>query len=341
MSTPGSSRLADRLKPSLNLGDHVRSLQWSPDGSGVLVALASGELVRVHAERNEIERRWNAHAMGVLTATYCDSGRIIVSTGEESRVRWWKVEDGSMLKEERGKNWTEQAVWSEEAGLLALACGKAVSLRRADGSLAAELPVHESSVSAIAWRGDAKGLGTACFGHVRLFRLGESKPYEDLAWKTSFLSLAWSPNGRHVAAGSHEKTITYWKLPFREREPLYMSGYAQKIKCLSWDRESRFLASDGGDEVTVWDVSGKGPAGSKPIVLSGHGHPISALAFSPKVDLLASGCAGGGVRLWNPQRGDAGLPAAQLEGEVTQVAWAPDGSRLCAATSQGALQFIQ
>ena len=44
-----------------------------------------------------------------------------------------------------------------------------------------------------------------------------------------------------------------------------MSGYSTKVRELSWHANSRFLATGGGPAVVVWDFSGKGPAGSKPV----------------------------------------------------------------------------
>jgi hypothetical protein len=49
-----------------------------------------------------------------------------------------------------------------------------------------------------------------------------------------------------------------------------MSGYPTKIRELSWHANSRSLATAGGPSVVVWDFSGKGPAGSKPISLDHH-----------------------------------------------------------------------
>eukprot|EP01048_Picozoa_sp_COSAG05_P005870 COSAG05_NODE_361_length_10793_cov_141.983262_3_plen_223_part_00 len=41
--------------------------------------------------------------------------------------------------------------------------------------------------------------------------------------------------------------------------------YSSKITGLCWSRTSRYLATSGGNQVTIWDFAGRGPAGSTPI----------------------------------------------------------------------------
>ena len=79
---------------------------------------------------------------------------------------------------------------------------------------------------------------------------------------------------------------------------------------LSWDHTSRFLATGGGDPPCVWDVSGKGPAGTKPRQLQAHQAKVTALAFQHAGPMLASGGADGQVALWQPAKNQRLLTAA-------------------------------
>lgn len=324
----------------LNLGDHVRQISWSPDSRWLAVALGNGELVVVDVANASIARRWQAHSLGALTVAWGSQAGWLASSGEDGFVRWWNPSDGARLREAREKSWVEHLAWQPGGELLASASGRSLKLWGADGAVVSEYSRHESTIAAMLWRPDGKGLGTACFGRVQLLRLGEAKPYEDLVLKTSHISLAWSPNGRHVAAGSQENTVTYWKLPFREKEPLHMSGYASKVRALAWDRESRFLATGGGPLLTVWDVSGAGPAGRAPLQLKGHTQRITQVAYQNRGDTLASGSIDGSVWLWLPARSTGGMPAAQLASEVSALSWSPNDQWLVAGTASGLLQII-
>jgi WD40 repeat protein len=324
-----------------SLGDHVRDLAWSPDGRTLAAALGSGEVVLVDGASGGVLRRWPAHKFGVFRVAWSSRSGGLASSGEDGAVRWWNPADGARLREHVDRGWVEHLAWSPDGTLLACAAGRVLRVWTEDGAVALQYDQHPSTISAMVWRGDGKGIGTACFGRVQLLRLGETRPYEDLRWKTSHVSLAWSPNGRHLAAGSQENTVTYWKLPFRDPEPLHMSGYPSKVKALAWDRESRWLATAGGPAITIWDVSGPGPSGTKPQQLEGHHERITSMAWQRAGDVLASADAGGGVWLWHPKRGNGGMPAATLQDEATALAWSPDEKQLAIGTAGGRLQLVR
>lgn len=334
---------APPLPPSpvaLQLADHARQISWSPDSRWLAAALGSGEMVIIDAAQAAIISRWRAHKQAALTVAWSPRSPIVASSGEDGWLRWWNPIDGSLIRESREKGWIEQLAWQPQGELLAGAAGRVVKVWNPEGEITFEYGTHESTIAAMVWRPDGKGLGTACFGQVQLIRLGEAKPYEDLRLKTSHISLAWSPNGRHVAAGSQENTVTYWKLPFRDKAPLHMSGYASKVRALAWDSESRFLATGGGELITVWDVSGPGPAARKPAQLQGSAARVTLLAYQQRGETLASGSLDGSVWLWNPARGGGGVRAADLGAEISCLSWSPDQRLLAAASAEGQLQII-
>lgn len=120
-----------------------------------------------------------------------------------------------------------------------------------------------------------------------------------------------------------------------------MSGYPAKVRQLAWDSSSRWLATGGGEIITVWDVSGRGPAGRKPVQLKGHSEKITALSYQRKGGVLASGCQGGEVRLWSPARSDTGVRGAALGAEVTALVFSPDDTAILAGTAEGRIKTIQ
>jgi WD40 repeat protein len=200
---------------------------------------------------------------------------------------------------------------------------------------------HASSITSLTWRNDSRAVVTTNSGGAQVFELRSTKPVSALPGQAIYLNCAWSPDGKHLAAGAQENSVTYWKLPLAKQKPaLHMSGYPSKVRQLAWDRTSRLLATGGGELVTVWDVSGKGPQGTKPRQLAGHETKLTALAFQMRGDVLASGCVEGRVCLWHPAQTDKGLCAAKLESEITQLAFSPDDKQLLIATADGQLQLI-
>jgi WD40 repeat protein len=127
--------------------------------------------------------------------------------------------------------------------------------------------------------------------------------------------------------------VKFWVL--RKDAPLQMAGYPMKVRELAWSPDGRYLATGGGEQVTVWDCSGKGPEGSEPIVLEGHESPVSVLAYQAGGPVLASGGRDGRVILWQPGAVKRALDQDRISGGVSQVAWAPGDGRLAVGGESG------
>jgi WD40 repeat protein len=86
--------------------------------------------------------------------------------------------------------------------------------------------------------------------------------------------------------------------------------------------------ADSAGVIRLWESAGARPGP----VLAGHPSRVNGLAFSPDGRLLASGGAGGEVKVWHlgSRRELLNLPAS-AGGEVTEVAFSPDGVALAAA----------
>lgn len=111
------------------------------------------------------------------------------------------------------------------------------------------------------------------------------------------------------------------------------------------------LATGSADtNIKLWRLNGQGSndgscasersGGAAPLaplqVLKGHAHPITQLRFSPDGELLISGDAGGGLRVWQVSGGAVGHLLHDLSGQhsaaITGVACHPE-ERLFATCS--------
>src|SRR5207247_8333051 len=137
-----------------------------------------------------------------------------------------------------------------------------------DGNLLRECPDHAATIADLAWRPRGGELTTATYGGVRLFGVHEGAETDRLEWKGSVLKLAWSPDGARLAHGNQDATVHYWIL--RGRQDLQMSGYPLKVRELAWDATGAYLATGGGDVVTVWDATPPGQADTAPMGFHGH-----------------------------------------------------------------------
>jgi WD40 repeat protein len=73
--------------------------------------------------------------------------------------------------------------------------------------------------------------------------------------------------------------------------------------------------------VTVWDVSGNGPRGTRPRELHRHTKKVTLLAWQTRGRLLVSGSADGTIALWDPERSHAPLYETSLDEAITAASW--------------------
>jgi WD40 repeat protein len=114
-------------------------------------------------------------------------------------------------------------------------------------------------------------------------------------------------------------------------------GYPTKVRELAWDHRSRYLATGGGPALTVWDCSGKGPAGTKPATLHFHRAPVTRIAYQHSGGTLATGCAHGQLALWKPSKRREPDAVASLSGGITDISWSADDRFVATAAEDGSV----
>jgi WD40 repeat protein len=120
-----------------------------------------------------------------------------------------------------------------------------------------------------------------------------------------------------------------------------MRGYDGKLDLLAWSDDSRYLASSAGNEIVLWDFGGKGPEGSRPIVLNGHTERVDSLAWQPRGEHLVSGGRDWRLSLWRPGKVREAIDVQMTDSEVSVVRWSPDGKHLVAGERNGRLTVFE
>lgn len=318
----------------LSLGDYVAGLAVTRNARWVAAALGDGSVAGLAVDDGATLFRVAAHAGGALGVSLSPDGALLASCGQEATAKLWDAE-GHLLAELPGGGlaWVEHVAWAPRGARLATAAGKTVRLWSATGELLQEHPPLASTITGLSWRSDGSGLAVSCYGGVQLLPLVPGAKARHLTWKGSLISLAWSPDDRVIACGSQDSSVHFWRVATGRDSQ--MSGYPSKPKALSWDHESKLLATSGDAAITVWDFRGQGPEGTTPIQLASHRGLCTRLAFHPRRGWLASGSQDTSVLLWEPRRGERPLRFAFLEEVVTELAWLDDA--LLGADAAGTL----
>jgi YD repeat-containing protein len=328
------------------LDGHLISVRWSPDGQMLAAAIADGPITLFAADGTRLHAL-AGHALGTTALDWHPNGRLLASTGQDGHVRLWDANTGAQAQALRhATSWVERVAYHPSGRYLAASAGRSLRIWDATGALLGEYTDHASTIADIGWQPGSDQIAAVAYGGTTLWSLSQPQPVRRYAWQGSSLVLAWSPNATMFATGDQDQTVHFWYAA--SGKDLQMWGYETKMRELSWDPTSRYLATGGGRDPVVWDTqaSTKGPEGSKPVMLDLHEAFVSALAFQPHMPadgapLLASGGQDGRVALWRPTKGKQPLAQQGLSAPISQLAWSPDDRLLAVGAEDGTLAMFQ
>jgi WD40 repeat protein len=142
------------------------------------------------------------------------------------------------------------------------------------------------------------------------------------------LAVAFSPDGKRLAAAGGDQTVVLWDVDGR-RPAATLAGHDDAVVGVAFSPDGKRLASASRDgHVVLWDVDRREPTAS----LAEHTDVVSGVAFSPDGQRLASGSRDKTVILWDVESGQRLATLARHQAAVKSVAFSPDGKRLASAS---------
>lgn len=142
-------------------------------------------------------------------------------------------------------------------------------------------------------------------------------------------SVAYSPDGRLIAAGSIGGDVWIWQA--NDGQLLHtLHGHTGEVRQVGFSPDSHLLVTAGHDGlVRLWDVASDQSLNS----LRADGGEVLTVVFSPDGNRLASGGFDGNVYVWQVSTGEI---VRKLEGapneRVRSLAFSPDGAALASAS---------
>lgn len=136
---------------------------------------------------------------------------------------------------------------------------------------------------------------------VRILDVVTGKELRTLEHPKAIRSLAFTPDGKALAAGCDDNGIYLWQIAARERPRVFL----------------------GHEDSERWrDASG-----------------LRYLAFSPSGETLASAGKDDTVRLWNVTTGQQRLRLTEVQSPITKLVFSPNGHTLAASTEDDEIRF--
>jgi len=336
MAAKQSLSFALEPRVTASIDDYVADCAWAPDSKSFAIAGGEGKVALVRAGADTLTIKVpGEHLLGTLSVVWRPRANVFATSGQDGAVALWDGATGKEIRRWKPAATPTQALsFSPDGEILASAAGKVVTLWSAQGEKLHSFAPAASTAVALSFDRPGTDLGVALNGELAVHRIEKSR-YETrrYKWPAACLTVNFSGNGRFLASGMADGTLHFWNRSTGKDSQ--MRGYDGKLELVGWSDNSRYLASSAGNEVVLWDFGGKGPEGTRPIVLSGHTERVDSFAWQPGGDHFVTAGRDWRLTLWRPAKAKQPIDVQMLDSEISVVRWSPDGKRVVAGEKNG------
>jgi WD40 repeat protein len=200
-----------------------------------------------------------------------------------------------------------------------------------DGSAVDVLPASQQAfaahgmktigTSAFLVSGDNKMIARPLFPDWQLTAsLGGSEDGGESVFVDRVLSLAFSPDGKLLAAGGGEASrsgqLTIWNVADAKLVREFSDAHSDTVYGLEFSADGKFLASAAADKfVKVFNVS----TGEFVRAFEGHTHHVMDVSWKGDGTALASAGADNAIKVWNTETGEQSRTIATYTRQVTSL----------------------
>jgi WD40 repeat protein/class 3 adenylate cyclase len=312
----------------------VNSVAFSPDGRILAGATGSGLLLWDVSDPAAPRALGGplASRSAVSSAVFSPDGRTLAAA-TRSGVLLWNVTDAAhprALGSLDDGSAFDGVAFSPRGGILAGARGSGVMLWDVSSPAAPRAlgsPLEgRSALASVAFSADGRTLAGATGPSVllwdvsdpaqaRLLRSQPGPPPSSDGHPADILSVAFSPDGRTLAAGAEDNAAHLWQVTNPAKPVSIGRVYddTDSVTSVSFSADGDMLATGSADDTaTLWDTAYPASAQLLYSSLKGHTGAVQSVAMSPDGNTLATGSADRTIRLWS-------IPRTVLTGHINYV----------------------
>ncbi|KAJ7871989.1 hypothetical protein B0H14DRAFT_3439202 [Mycena olivaceomarginata] len=150
-------------------------------------------------------------------------------------------------------------------------------------------------------------------------------------------TVAFSPDGKHIASGSRDNAIRVWDATTGEQFGEALTGHTDSISSVVFSPDNTHIASGSVDStIRVWDAMTGQQTGES---LRGHTDSVYSVAFSSDGTRIASGSGDSTIRVWDAVSGQqVGEALTGHTHPVRSVVFSPDDTRIASGSDDGTIR---
>jgi WD40 repeat protein len=324
-------------------GGEVWAVEYSRDGRWLasrsrkgttrLWQMPSGQEAGTLGDPDEQVTAIRFSPAGLLAAGYWLDGL--------TAVRIWDPARRHLLGEFRARGYVQALAWSADSRWLAANAGAEDPMHRPTGHVllwdasagrVAGEAVTDGIFHQLAFRPGSPQLAR-CYGTAgRVWDIAAGKDAFDFAGaRASCYCLAYSPDGRHFAAGfDHPENSVRLYDAATGHSIAVMTGHSNTVNTVAFSPDGSRLASCSHDQTArLWD----GNTGQLLAVLRGHTGGVDAGTFTPDGKLFVTASDDRTLRLWDAVTGELVTVLRGHGDAVGAVAVSPDGRTIASASN--------
>ncbi len=346
-------------KPIVSVGhrDTVNSATFSPDEKTIASGSDDGTIRFWDAATGKLINEITAHlSTEIYSAVYSTDGSTL-TCGTESEIRFWNPQSGELLNNITEPSCDVYSIAYSPDGKLFATGGTSKKVRLWDtktGRFLGSFSGHKEVISSVAFSPDGNLLASGggvnnqktrnqkqtnrdfpvCLWEIRkgeMYLIGDR--LTTLTEHTeSVTSLAFSPDGKTLASGSHDKTIRLWDVDTGTSLKV-LTDHEDAVTAITFSPDGITLVSGSRDgTIRLWNVK-SGDLMLPPIEEAGQ---VTSLSYSPDGSILASSSEGNNaVHIWNTKTGQHLQTFTGHTQNVNAVVFSPDNETLASVSSDG------